>query len=78
MYSNHRSTLDAAVSRSFGNNFTRNVVIFSVDNNVLELGEGPADDTNGSVGSAEQKILELIIIIISLVLILLINKFELQ
>ena len=35
-YSGYRSTLDGVISWSVGNNFARNVIIFSVDNNVLE------------------------------------------
>ena len=55
-----------AGSWSFGNDFTRYVVIFGVDNslsshtdnrknNFLVLGEGLTDDINGSTGTAEKK-----------------------
>ena len=50
----------------FGNDFVRDVVIFSFANSlsshadnckkhVLVLGEGPPDDINGTVGTAKKK-----------------------
>ena len=53
-------------SRSFNNDYTRNVIIFGVDNtssshpdncknNFLILGEGPVFGINGSFGSPEKK-----------------------
>ena len=65
VHSGYRIAFDGADLWSFVNNFARNVAIFGVDNspsshshtcknNVLVLGEGPTDDTNGSVGTAEQ------------------------
>ena len=63
-YSGHGIEFDGAGSQSFGNDFTKNVVIFS-DNNrsssdhrknsFLVLGEGPANGFNDSVGTPEKK-----------------------
>ena len=66
MYSGYGTTFDSAGSWSFGNDFTRNDVIFGVDNSsssdaddrkndFLVLGEGPAYGINGSFGSTEEK-----------------------
>ena len=60
VYSEYVMTFDSAGSWSFDNDFTRNVIIFGVDNSssshfdnrkndFLILGEGPTYDTNGSV-----------------------------
>ena len=59
VYSGYRITFDTADSWNFGNDFTRNVEIFGVDNssssladnrknNILVLGEGPTYGINGS------------------------------
>ena len=65
IYSVPGVTFVGAGSWSFGNDFARRVVSFCVDNgsssptdnrknNFLVLGEGPTDDTNGSVSTAEK------------------------
>ena len=57
---------DGAGSRSLGNDFARNVLIFGVDNissshtnnwtnNVIVLDEQPTDDINYSIATTEQK-----------------------
>ena len=62
----YRVTFDSAGSWSFGNDFTKNVVIFGVDNNsvsyadncknnFLVLDEDPTYGVNGNFGSAENK-----------------------
>lgn len=62
----YRIAFDSTGSWSFANGFAGNVVIFRVDssssshtdnleNNFLVLEEGPTDDINRSVGSAEKK-----------------------
>ena len=62
----YRIAFDSTGSWSFANGFVGNVVIFRFDssssshtdnleNNFLVLQEGPTDDINGSVGSAEKK-----------------------
>ena len=62
----YRVTFDSAGSWRFGNDFTKNVVIFGVDNssvsyadnyknNFLVLDEGPTYGVNGNFGSAENK-----------------------
>ena len=59
-------------SWSFGNDFARNVVIFSVDNsssshtdnrknNFLVLGEGPTQGINDSTGSAEKNLVLILV-----------------
>ena len=59
LYSGHGIEFDGAGSWSFGNNFARNAVTFSIDNSSLShvdhlkniflvLGEGSTDDINGS------------------------------
>ena len=64
MYSGYGIAFDGAGSWNFGNDISRNVVIFGFDNSsssnsdkrkniFLVLGEGPTDDI--SVGAAEQK-----------------------
>ena len=66
LYSGFGIELDGAYFRDFGNDFVRNVKVFRVDNsssshsdnfknNFLVIGEGPSDDFNGSVCTAEQK-----------------------
>ena len=66
MYSGYGTAFDGAGSWSLSNDFPRNVVIFDVnkrlssltdnrENNFLVLREGPTDDINGSVGTAEKK-----------------------
>ena len=65
-YSGYGIAFDGAGSWNFGNNLTRNVVIFGVDkssssytdkckNNLLVLGGGPSHCFNGSFGSPEEK-----------------------
>lgn len=57
---------DGAGSRSLGNDFARNVLIFGIDNissshtnnwtnNVIVLDEQPTDDINDSIATTEQK-----------------------
>ena len=59
-------------SWSFGNDFARNVVIFSCDNsssshtdnrknNFLVLGEGPTQGINDSTGSAEKNLVKILV-----------------
>ena len=66
MYSGYGTAFDGAGSWSFSIDFPRSVVIFDVnkrlssltdnrENNFLVLREGPTDDINGSVGTAEKK-----------------------
>ena len=66
VYSGYGITFDGAGSWSFGNDFTRNAVIFGVDNisssrsdnrknNFLILREGPTYGINGSFVSPEKK-----------------------
>ena len=65
-FDGHGITFDSAGSRSFGNDFVRNVVIFGVGNtsssqadnrknNFLILGEVPTYGINVSFGSPEKK-----------------------
>ena len=65
-YNGHWITFDSARSRSFGNDFAKNVITFGVDNsssfhadnckdNFLILGKGPTFGINGSFGSPEKK-----------------------
>ena len=65
-YNGQGIAFDGKGTRSFGNDSTRNVVIFGVDNtssshadnqkvNFLELGEGSTDGINNSVDIAEKK-----------------------
>ena len=65
VYSDHRIAFDGLCSWCFGNDFSRNVIIFRVDNSsssptdncktdFLVLDEGPTDDINGSIGIAEK------------------------
>ena len=67
MYSGYGTAFDGAGLWSFGYDFARNVVTFSVDNSSLShsdnlknvflvLGEGPTDNINGSIGATEQKL----------------------
>ena len=64
-YSGHGIAFDGKGSWGFGNDFSRNVVIFGVDNsssshfdksknNYLILGESPTSDINASFDSAEK------------------------
>ena len=65
-YNGWEKEFDGKGSRSFGNDFARNVVIFGVDNsssshtdnrknNFLVLVEGQADGINDTTGAAEKK-----------------------
>ena len=67
VYSGYGIAFDGAGSWNFGNDFTRNVKIFGVENsspshdgnqkdNSLVLGEGPTYDINGTFGSPEKKV----------------------
>ena len=67
VYSGYGTTFDGVGSWSFDNDFARNVIIFDVDNtstcltgncknNYLVLSEGPTDDINGNVSTAEKKV----------------------
>ena len=58
--------------RNIGNDFARNAVIFGVNNsssshtdnrknNFLELGEGPTQGINNSTGSAEKKLVLILV-----------------
>ena len=69
VYSGCGITFDSAGSRSFDNDFTRNVMIFGVDNKLsshsdnhkndfLILGQGPTYDINESFGSPKQKFIQ--------------------
>ena len=66
MYSGYGIAFDQLGSWNFVNDFTRNVIIFSVDNSsssdtdnhksgFLVLGEGPTDGINDSIGAADEK-----------------------
>ena len=64
VYSDYRIAFDGADSCNFGNNFSRNVVIFGVDNNsssltdnckFVVLSEGLIYGINGSFGSPDKK-----------------------
>ena len=66
MYGAYGIVFDGTGSWSFGNDFTRNVLFFGVDNsssshidnhknNFIVLGEGPANYTNDSPSAAKQK-----------------------
>ena len=66
VYSGYRIKFDSAVSWDFVNDFSRNVIIFDVDDNSLShsdnrkntfsiLDEGPSHGINGSVESSENK-----------------------
>ena len=68
VYNGQELVFDETDSWNFGNDFARNVEIFDADNspsshtgnrnnNYLVLGEGPADDINENVGTAQKKIL---------------------
>ena len=68
MYSDCGIAFAGAGSWSFGDYFARNVIIFGIDNSssihvhnrkngFLVLGEGPADDINDSVGSANKNLI---------------------
>ena len=64
-FSSNAIGFDELGSWNFGNNFARNVIIFSVDNSssshtdnrkndVLVLGEGTSNEINGSISASEQ------------------------
>ena len=64
-FSSNAIAFDELGSWNFGNNFARNVIIFSVDNSssshtdnrkndVLVLGEGTSNEINGSISASEQ------------------------
>ena len=66
VYSGYGITFDRSGSRSFDNDFARNVIIFGAEssssshsnngkNNFLILGESPTDCINGSFGSPEKE-----------------------
>ena len=65
VYSGHGIAFDGAGSWKFGNDVTRNIVIFCVNNsssshtdnckrNILVLGERPADDINSSISKQKK------------------------
>ena len=72
VYTSFGIAFDGISAWSFGNNFSRNVVTFGVDNSpsshsdnrknkFLVLGEGPTSDINSSFGSPEKSIVLILV-----------------